>query len=33
MNIEVKIESEKGESHVYLKSLYAEHVHMGEVVS
>lgn len=33
VNIEVKIESEKGESHVYLKSLYAEHVHMGEVVS
>ena len=33
MNIEVIIESEKGESHVYLKSLYAEHVHMGEVVS
>lgn len=33
VNIEVKIESEKGEGHVYLKSLYAEHVHMGEVVS
>ena len=33
VNIEVKIKSEKGESHVYLKSLYAEHVHMGEVVS
>ena len=33
VNIEVKIESKKGESHVYLKSLYAEHVHMGEVVS
>lgn len=33
VNIEVKIESEKGESHVYLKSLYAEHVLMGEVVS
>lgn len=33
VNIEVKIESEKGESHVYLKSLYAEHVYMGEVVS